>query len=608
MSFSVNSINSISSSFATTQNVTDSSKRIANTEFVSNSIELHKHAIGAHASLEISHGSEETVASELNRLSSSVSGGVVHRLTDTGSGVSLIKSESGILEKLINGTKIELTKIESGGIRIDVSGSDVTQTQLDLINSLSGGEASQYYAGNNTYKSFDLSVSSSSLSSQFSKISSSFLIESASTTSRLQNIEESTNKISSSLNQVSSSLSQFSSSVSNEISQSNFIVTELSSSISTRMNIEEGKSIDFSASIGNIEITQSGIINEVIALSASLFNVSESLVDTRDNLSIVSTSFVSASASLSTRVTTNEQDIISVSSSLGELSSSFATRITDTSASLKTVSDKFNDVSSSYLAHTHDHTALSNVLPSTASQNHLTDDELEFFGTLPSTISDLMSNVEEVDADFVSISYNPSGAGASRGLYSGIMSVAVPTQANTGLTTWVNQGGATVTDASVGIQIINPTTSTSNDNIRGLVMPVPATPYTLTALLELASIAGNYPSALIGWADSTSTKTHLVTLCGDNRSGLISPTSYTVWSLSGAPTFAREGRRAWLQFADDGTTITVRWSFSGVYWHTLYSGAKASSHLGASGYNQLFIGASSASITGVATLLSWSIS
>ena len=112
MSFSVNSINSISSSFATTQNVTDSSKRIANTEFVSNSIELHKHAVGAHDSLEISHGSEETVASELNRLSSSVSGGVVHRLTDTGSGVSLIKNESGILEKLINGTKIELKKIE----------------------------------------------------------------------------------------------------------------------------------------------------------------------------------------------------------------------------------------------------------------------------------------------------------------------------------------------------------------------------------------------------------------------------------------------------------------------------------------------------------------
>ena len=63
------------------------------------------------------------------------------------------------------------------------------------------------------------------------------------------------------------------------------------------------------------------------------------------------------------------------------------------------------------IARNADHAALSNVLPSAASQNHLTDDELEFFGTLPSTISALMSNVEEVDADFVSISYNPSGGG-----------------------------------------------------------------------------------------------------------------------------------------------------------------------------------------------------
>lgn len=77
---------------------------------------------------------------------------------------------------------------------------------------------------------------------------------------------------------------------------------------------------------------------------------------------------------------------------------------------------------------------------------------------------------------------------------------------------------------------------------------------------------------------------------------------------AGAPAFTRDGRRVWLRFSDDGTDITVQWSISGVYWHTLYSGAKASSHLGSEGYNRLFFGASSNSITGVATLLSWSIS
>jgi len=197
-------------------------------------------------------------------------------------------------------------------------------------------------------------------------------------------------------------------------------------------------------------------------------------------------------------------------------------------------------------------------------------------------------------------------AGANRGLYSGIMSETVPTQSSTGLTTWVNQGTASATDTSIGLQVVNPTTS-SNDNIRGLVRTVPDTPYTLTALLELASVAGNYPCALLGWADDASTKTHLVALCGDGRSGLVTAGSYASFAFSDDQ-FTREGRRAWLQLADDGTTITVKWSWSGVYWHTLYSKDKESSHLGSEGYNRLFFGASSGNITGVATLLSWSIS
>lgn len=193
-----------------------------------------------------------------------------------------------------------------------------------------------------------------------------------------------------------------------------------------------------------------------------------------------------------------------------------------------------------------------------------------------------------------------------RGLYSGIMSETAPTQSSTGLTTWVNQGTASATDTPIGLQVVNPTTS-SDDNIRGLVRSVPDTPYTLTALLELASIAGDFPCALLGWADDASTKKHLVALCGDGRSALVSPNGSS-FTFGTAPAFTRDGRRVWLRFSDDGTDITVQWSISGVYWHTLYSKAKESSHLGSEGYNRLFFGASSHSITGVATLLSWSIS
>ena len=228
---------------------------------------------------------------------------------------------------------------------------------------------------------------------------------------------------------------------------------------------------------------------------------------------------------------------------------------------------------------------------------------------LRTAISDLMSNVEEVDADFVSISYNPSGAGASRGLYSGIMSETVPSQASTGLSTWVNQGAATAADIeSVGLQVYHPSAASAG-NICGLVAPVPATPYTLTALLEISTGSGNYPAALLGWADS-GTKTHVVALCGDGRSGLIYANDYASWGFasSNAPMFTREVRKVWLRFADTGTAITVEWSHSGAYWHTLFSGPKSSGHLGATGYTRLFFGASNWGSSVASTLLSWSIS
>jgi len=224
------------------------------------------------------------------------------------------------------------------------------------------------------------------------------------------------------------------------------------------------------------------------------------------------------------------------------------------------------------------------------------------------TLIDVPS-IEEVDADFVSISYNPSSAGASRGLYSGIMSETVPSQASTGLTTWVNQGAASVSDIeSVGLQVYHPSAAAAG-NICGLVCAVPATPYTLTALLEISTGSGNYPAALLGWADS-GTKTHVVALCGDGRSGLIYANDYASWGFasSNAPMFTREVRKVWLRFADTGTAITVEWSHSGAYWHTLFSGPKSSGHLGATGYTRLFFGATNWGSAVASTLLSWSIS
>ena len=95
------------------------------------------------------------------------------------------------------------------------------------------------------------------------------------------------------------------------------------------------------------------------------------------------------------RTTSLESDVATAQGDISTLQGNVATLtqgIQDAVSTHNTAPDSHADLRTA-IAHNADHAALSNVLPSTASQNHLTDDELEFFGTLPSTISDLMSNV-----------------------------------------------------------------------------------------------------------------------------------------------------------------------------------------------------------------------
>ena len=250
------------------------------------------------------------------------------------------------------------------------------------------------------------------------------------------------------------------------------------------------------------------------------------------------------------------------------------------------------------------HAALSNVLPSAASQNHLTDDELEFFGTLPSTISDLMSNVEEVDADFVSISYNPSGASGSRGLYSGLMSSDAPTQATTGLGTWYNQGSCTLSEHAGGLTILNPTLGASH-NIGGLYRAAPAAPWVLTTLVSISCPPGDYPAARLGFIDTTTDRTSSLGFCANGTlyvSNFSAPNS-----LAGvlAEVSVAGTRVLWLRLSDDGSSLHFSYSWDGVNFVELYSVSRSSAY---AGYAHIFFGASSPNITASATLLSWSIS
>jgi hypothetical protein len=220
-----------------------------------------------------------------------------------------------------------------------------------------------------------------------------------------------------------------------------------------------------------------------------------------------------------------------------------------------------------------------------------------------------MSNVEEVDADFVSISYNPSGynpsgAGASRGLYSGLMSETVPTQSSTGLTTWYNQGSCTLSEHAGGLTILNPTLGASH-NTGGLYRAAPAAPWVLTTLVSISCRPGDYPAARLGFINPT---TGSASLFGFLANGTLGVSNFSAPSsiLPPMATVSVAGTRVlWLRLSDDGSSLHFSYSWDGVNFVELYSVSRSSAY---AGYSHIFFGASSYNITASATLLSWSIS
>ena len=220
------------------------------------------------------------------------------------------------------------------------------------------------------------------------------------------------------------------------------------------------------------------------------------------------------------------------------------------------------------------------------------------------TLIDVPSNVEEVDADFVSISYNPSGASGSRGLYSGLMSSDAPTQANTGLGTWYNQGSCTLSEHAGGLTILNPTLGGS-DNIGGLYRTAPAAPWVLTTLVSISCPPGNYPAARLGFIDTTTGRTSSFGFCANGTLYVANFSAPSSWDGDLATVSVAGTRVLWLRLSDDGSSLHFSYSWDGVNFVELYSVSRSSAY---AGYTHVFFGASSYNITASATLLSWSIS
>ena len=175
------------------------------------------------------------------------------------------------------------------------------------------------------------------------------------------------------------------------------------------------------------------------------------------------------------------------------------------------------------------------------------------------------------------------------GLYSQVMS-ATPTQASTGLTTWLNQGTATVADTAIGLTMSDTAIPTA---YHGLVTAsVPATPYKLRALLATSSNSNDYKNIGLGWRNSASGFIEYIFLSiGANSSANFVVQQSTAINAyyaniqfsyySDYPTLP-----IWYEIADDGTNVSYSISMDGTNFTTIWKAAKAGSFLGATGYNQ----------------------
>lgn len=188
----------------------------------------------------------------------------------------------------------------------------------------------------------------------------------------------------------------------------------------------------------------------------------------------------------------------------------------------------------------------------------------------------------------------PGGAGG--GLFYARMG-AVPTSAGTGLTTWQNQGTASVADTDQGVVLTVPA-ATENVRMRKKASPTP--PYVISALVALDATWQNFQFAGIGWTDGT--KYHLIYLKQDGNLEVGRWNTATSFSTAESiPQLARNSNPIWLQIEDDGTNVYFRASASGKNYVTLFSISKASGFLGSSGYSSVGFAVNRNNNTGTST-------
>lgn len=206
----------------------------------------------------------------------------------------------------------------------------------------------------------------------------------------------------------------------------------------------------------------------------------------------------------------------------------------------------------------------------------------------------------------IAVEATPGLAGA--GLYRQVMS-ALPTAASTGLTTWLNQSGATFNEGPAGVSINAPAGA---DALRVRYGPAPLPPYTLKVLLAATRNSIGFSEAGIGWYDGSG-KLHIFSYVITAAGGfpvlqIAKWSAYNVRVGNDAATAnAYYPQPLWLQLNDDGTNISFAYSYDGAKFLPLFTSAKSSAYLGPDGYRNFILFSNPRGGQTISTIMSWAV-
>ncbi len=171
------------------------------------------------------------------------------------------------------------------------------------------------------------------------------------------------------------------------------------------------------------------------------------------------------------------------------------------------------------------------------------------------------------------------------GLFGTVLSSPVPTSANTGLTTWANQGGSTtVGDGATGVVLHDVSNGNAENSRLRYKTTLPGTPYTVKALIACANDLANNHHAVtfFGWYDGTK-----IQAIGIHASSGLLFTLDTILKTNvttdGGSTGLAVGISGmiWVAANDTGSAVHLAYSFDGANYVRIYDQTYAGSFLGA---------------------------